>query len=64
MGRQACIPYGAAEFSRDAHFALLASRDNLERLTEALAELRAEVIAVPPFEVEDLELGHAEEDET
>jgi hypothetical protein len=59
MGGQACILYGAAEFSRDADFAVLASRENIERLREALADLRAEVIAVPPFEVEYLERGHA-----
>lgn len=59
MGGQACILYGAAEFSRDVDFALLSSRDNLERLRVALGELRAEVIAVPPFERRHLERGHA-----
>lgn len=59
MGGQACVLYGAAEFSRDADFAILASPENLGRLTGALAELQAEVIAVPPFEVDYLERGHA-----
>ncbi|HEY0016744.1 MAG TPA: hypothetical protein VGC13_10510 [Longimicrobium sp.] len=59
MGGQACVLYGAAEFSRDADFAILASPENLGRLTGALAELQAEVIAVPPFEVHYLERGHA-----
>lgn len=59
MGGQACILYGAAEFSRDADFAILASPENLDRLSEALAELQAEVIAVPPFEMHFLERGHA-----
>jgi hypothetical protein len=59
MGGQACVLYGAAEFSRDADFAILASPENLGRLTEALAELQAEVIAVPPFEVQYLDRGHA-----
>jgi hypothetical protein len=59
MGGQACVLYGAAEFSRDADFAVLASPDNLDRLTDALNELQADVIAVPPFEVRYLERGHA-----
>lgn len=58
MGGQACILYGAAEFSRDADLAVLASPQNLQRLGNALAELRAEAIAVPPFEAEYLERGH------
>jgi hypothetical protein len=57
MGGQACILYGGAEFSRDADFAVLPSPDNLERLRRALDELRAEVIAVPPFERRYLERG-------
>ena len=32
MGGQACVLYGAAEFSRDADFAVLASPENLERI--------------------------------
>ncbi|MGH7573172.1 MAG: hypothetical protein ACREMK_15220 [Gemmatimonadota bacterium] len=59
MGGQACILYGAAEFSRDADLAVFASRDNLDNLTRALADLTAEVVAVPPFEIEYLERGHA-----
>lgn len=59
MGGQACVLYGAAEFSRDADFAVLASPGNLDRLAGALAELQADVIAVPPFEVRYLEKGHA-----
>lgn len=59
MGGQACILYGAAEFSRDADFAVFASRENLERLEAALADLAAEVVAVPPFELRYLERGHA-----
>jgi hypothetical protein len=59
MGGQACILYGAAEFSRDADFAVLSSAENLSRLRSALGELRAEVIAVPPFEREYLDRGHA-----
>jgi hypothetical protein len=51
--------YGAAEFSRDTDFAILADAPNLARLRRALADLRAEVIAVPPFELKYLRRGHA-----
>lgn len=59
MGGQACVFYGAAEFSRDTDFAILADAQNLARLRKALAELRAEPIAVPPFEIKFLRQGHA-----
>ncbi len=59
MGGQACVLYGAAEFSRDTDFAILASPANLSRLRAALADLQAEVIAVPPFELKYLRRGHA-----
>lgn len=59
MGGQACVLYGAAEFSRDADFAVSASENNLERLRAALEELDAEVVAVPPFERRFLDRGHA-----
>jgi hypothetical protein len=59
MGGQACVLYGAAEFSRDTDLAILASQENLSRLRAALAELQAEVIAVPPFELKYLRRGHA-----
>jgi hypothetical protein len=51
--------YGAAEFSRDVDFAIIASSPNLSRLDKALAELEAHVIAVPPFELKYLRRGHA-----
>ena len=41
--------YGAAEFSRDADFAVVADAANLARLRKALAHLQADPIAVPPF---------------
>lgn len=47
MGGQACVFYGAAEFSRDTDFALLANSANLARLRKALDELQADPIAVP-----------------
>jgi hypothetical protein len=59
MGGQACVFYGAAEFSRDTDFALLADAANLARLRKALDDLRAEVIAIPPFELKYLRRGHA-----
>jgi hypothetical protein len=59
MGGQACVLYGAAEFSRDTDLAILASPANLLRLGRALADLQAEVIAVPPFETSYLLKGHA-----
>jgi hypothetical protein len=59
MGGQACVFYGAAEFSRDTDFAILAEASNLARLTKALVQLQAEPIAVPPFELGFLRRGHA-----
>jgi hypothetical protein len=59
MGGQACVFYGAAEFSRDADFVVLADATNLKRLRKTLAALQAGVIAVPPFEVKFLRRGHA-----
>src|SRR5689334_5709236 len=47
MGGQACVFYGAAEFSRDTDLAILASSENLAKLGKALTDLDAQVIAVP-----------------
>ncbi len=59
MGGQACVLYGAAEFSRDTDIAILANDENLERIRRALQELQADVIAVPPFEMKYLQMGMA-----
>ncbi len=59
MGGQACVFYGAAEFSRDADIVLLADDRNLERLAFALRELDADRLAVPPFSIDYLARGHA-----
>ncbi|MFL6198516.1 MAG: hypothetical protein ACJ76J_05045 [Thermoanaerobaculia bacterium] len=59
MGGQACVLYGAAEFSRDLDLALLPDPANLDRLAAALAELDAEVIAIPPFALKHLAEGLA-----
>ncbi len=59
MGGQACVLYGAAEFSKDVDFAIMADDGNVERVREAMESLAAEVIAVPPFEPEFLAEGLA-----
>ncbi|MFH1245495.1 MAG: hypothetical protein V1662_03340 [Candidatus Omnitrophota bacterium] len=59
IGGQACIIYGAAEFSRDSDFVVLCAQDNLERFKKALKALKAELIYVPPLEADYLERGHA-----
>ena len=59
MGGQACVLYGAAEFSRDTDLVILASDDNLELLRTALRELQCRRIALPPFEQQYLLRGHA-----
>lgn len=58
MGGQACVFYGAAQFSKAVDFVLLASDENFSRLAEALDELQAERVAVPPFDPAALARGH------
>ena len=59
MGGQACVFYGAAEFSRDTDLLILADAENLQRLEVALLDLQANCIAVPPLAADYLERGHA-----
>jgi hypothetical protein len=59
MGGQACVFYGAAEFSRDTDLLILADAVNLARLEAALQDLRAQRIAVPPLTLDYLQRGHA-----
>jgi len=59
MGGQACVFYGAAEFSRDVDLAVLAEAENLALLERALADLKAEIVFVPPLALEYLQRGHA-----
>ncbi len=59
MGGQACVFYGAAEFSRDTDIVVLAEKDNLARILSAMNDLSAVVIAVPQFDAEFLKKGHA-----
>ena len=59
MGGQACVLYGAAEYSRDLDLAVLATPEALPALHTALDALNATVIAVPSFDVRYLDRGHA-----
>ncbi len=59
MGGQACVLYGAAEFSRDTDLVVLAEPENLQALDGVLQELQARRIAVPEFTMEHLARGHA-----
>lgn len=59
MGGQACVLYGAAEFSRDLDLALLPDPANLQQLEVALLELDAKAIAVPPPTLVHLQAGLA-----
>jgi len=59
IGGQACIIYGAAEFSRDSDIVVLCTPENLEHLRKALSSLKAELIYVPPLEAGYLKRGHA-----
>lgn len=59
MGGQACVFYGAAQFSRDVDLVLLAEDENFTRLRAALDELQAARIAIPRFDPALLARGHA-----
>lgn len=59
MGGQACILYGAAEFSRDLDLVVLADENNLDRLRQALEDLEAEPVYVLPLGQGVLQRGHA-----
>ena len=59
MGGQACVFYGAAEFSRVADLVIVPDPENLKRLRAALGELGATRIFVPELTEEFLRRGHA-----
>jgi len=59
IGGQACIVYGAAEFSRDSDFVILSAPDNLARMRKALKAMKAKPIYVPIFNEKNLDIGHA-----
>jgi len=51
--------YGAAQVSKDVDFVILADQANLASLRHALDALKADRIAVPPFDADALNRGHA-----
>jgi hypothetical protein len=59
MGGQACILYGAAEFSRDIDLVVALAPGNLDRLLSALNDLRARPVFFPPLSAAELRKGHA-----
>ena len=59
MGGQACVLYGAAQFSKDIDFLILADESNFDGLHRALQDLQAHRIAVPRFSPGVLMRGHA-----
>jgi hypothetical protein len=59
MGGQACILYGAAEFTRDSDFLVDGTEANLQRLHAALSELDARPVYVPTLSADVLRRGHA-----
>lgn len=59
MGGQACVFYGAAQFSKDIDFLILAEDENFEGLHAALGEMKATRTAVPGFDPRVLDRGHA-----
>jgi hypothetical protein len=59
IGGQACILYGGAEFSRDLDVMIAAAPADIGRVPHALDLLEAHPIAVPPFDAELLDRGHA-----
>jgi len=59
IGGQACIVYGAAEFSRDSDFVVLASPGNLKALAAAFKVLKAVPVYYPELTIPYLLKGHA-----
>jgi hypothetical protein len=59
IGGQACILYGAAEFSRDIDLAVMVSPENLKNIKSALNEFNSELIFFPELSKEVLLRGHA-----
>ena len=59
MGGQACVLYGAAEFSRDLDLTVGMDTENIEAVRRALERLDADVVFVPDLSIPALEKGHA-----
>ena len=57
-GGQACVWYGALQFSADCDIVIAAEVANLARLSSAMDGLTAACIAVPRLEFESLRRGH------
>lgn len=58
MGGQACILYGAGEFSRDLDLVIATDRDSFARLQTALTALHVTTLYVPPLDLAFLDRGH------
>lgn len=58
IGGQACIAYGAAEFSRDTDFVIFLDPDNIINIKKALNYLQAKQVFLPPLEIDYLKRGH------
>jgi hypothetical protein len=59
IGGQACVFYGAAQFSKDIDFLILPEEENFRRFQQAMDELNAKRFAFPPLPPESLARGHA-----
>ncbi len=59
MGGQACILYGAAEFSRDIDLTIGIDAKNIHAVQKALEDLKAETVFVPTLDEQVLKRGHA-----
>lgn len=59
MGGQACVFYGAAQFSRDLDLLIVTDPGNMSLVKAALEDLGAHRIAIPKFDPTLLDHGHA-----
>jgi hypothetical protein len=59
MGGQACVFYGAAQFSRNLDLLILSDPGTMAAVAAALQDLQAGRIAVPEFDASHLARGHA-----
>ena len=60
MGGQACVLYGAAEFSRDTDIAVLAEPDNLDRLSLSHAHCEDEAGLTEALRIEEKKVREAD----
>ena len=59
MGGQACVFYGAAQFSKDIDFLVSDEEENISKLDFALKQLQAKRVSFVPFDQSALHRGHA-----